>query len=189
MPELNFDELLRPENDLERAFLRDPEFRKGLMWGTPRYGHPEGAIWRHVQEVCENIDRLPISGEDRRKLRLVTFVHDTFKNVEDKSNPRDWTKHHSIYARNFLANYVDDDLLLNLVELHDEAYYVWRLRHLYQRIGDADVRLRSLRERMGDYWQLYYLFFKSDTSTGDKNPSPLVWFEEVVKDIEVVEFL
>lgn len=182
-------DLLQPENPLEASFLEDAEFRRGLVWGVPRYGHPEGTIWAHIIEVNENIGRLPIDEETRATLRIICWVHDTFKHIEDKSSPRDWTKHHGVYARNFLARYLDDELLLNVVELHDEAYYCWRLEHLYNRLGEGEARLQELREKVGEYWQLYYLFFKCDTSTGDKNPAPLVWFEETMPDIEVMHFV
>ena len=179
---------LQPENELEEAFLSDPAFVEGLRWGLPRYGHPEGTIWRHIIEVCANVDRLPVDAETRRKLRLVTWVHDTFKNIEHRGTPRDWGRHHSIYARKFLERYVDDELLLNVVELHDEAYYCWRLAHLYQDIDESERRLRRLRRRVGEYWQLYYLFFKCDTATGDKTQAPLRWFEREMDGIEVTEF-
>lgn len=188
MSDINYSAELRPENELERAFLQDPDFREGLGWGVPRFGHPEGAIYRHIQEVNANIDCLPISGEERRRLRIISFVHDTFKHREDKSTPRDWNRHHAIYARNFLARYTDDPVLLAIVELHDEAYYIWRLRYLYQKIDLADQRLKMLYERIGEHLQLYYLFFKCDTCTGDKNPAPLVWLESTFRGIEIVEF-
>ena len=54
--------------------------------------------------------------------------------------------------------------------------------------AESDRRMRLLRKRVGAYWQLYYLFFKCDTCTGDKNPAPLHWFERHVKDIQVVQF-
>ena len=181
-------DLLQPENSLEASFLQNEQFRRGLVWGLPRYGHPEGTIWRHILEVCANIDALPVDADTRRKLRTVCWVHDTFKHIEHRGNPRDWSKHHSVYARQFLADYTDDPLLLNVVELHDEAYYCWRLAYLYGRLSEAERRLKVLRERVGDYWQLYYLFFKCDTCTGDKNPAPLLWFERHMEGIEVVAF-
>lgn len=179
---------LRPETPLEASFLKDAEFCRGLVWGVPRYGHPEGTIMAHILEVNANIDRLPIDAATRRKLRTICWVHDTFKHIEHRGAPRDWSRHHSIYARNFLAKYTDDQLLLEVVELHDEAYYCWRLAHLYQRLAESEKRLAQLRHRVGAYWQLYYLFFKCDTSTGDKNPAPLIWFETTMDDIEIVEF-
>lgn len=179
-------DLLQPETDLEASFLEDAEFRRGLVWGVPRFGHPEGTIWAHIIEVNANIDRLPVDAETRRLLRTICWVHDTFKHIEHKGTPRDWTRHHAVYARKFLANYTDDPLLLNVVEHHDEAYYCWRLAHLYHKLEESDDRLTKLRESVGDYWQLYYLFFKCDTCTGDKTPAPLIWFEETMPGIEVV---
>ncbi|MEL6276880.1 MAG: hypothetical protein AAFU03_17405 [Bacteroidota bacterium] len=188
VPDHELIELLHPETPLENAFLQDPEFRRGLHWGIPRYGHPEGAIWRHILEVNANIDRLPVDKLEREKLRIISWVHDTFKHIEDKSRPRDWTKHHGVYARKFLSRYLDDQELLQIVELHDEAYYIWRLTRLYRRLSEAQKREKMLRERIGDSWQLYYLFFKCDTCTGDKNPAPLLWFEETMEGIDIVEF-
>lgn len=182
-------DFLQPETPLEASFLQDEEFCRGLQWGVPRYGHPEGSIMAHIREVNENIDQLPIDAETRRLLRIVCWVHDTFKHIEDRGTPRDWSKHHSVYARKFLEQYIDDQQLLNVVELHDDAYYAWRLAHLYHRLGDAEARIRAIREAVGDYWQLFYLFFKCDTSTGDKTPAPLTWFEETMDDIEVVDFV
>ena len=180
---------LRPETDLEASFLEDAEFCRGLQWGVPRYGHPEGTIMAHIVEVNANIDRLPVDAPTRRLLRIICWVHDTFKHIEDKGSPRDWTKHHAVYARRFLARYVDDELLLNVVELHDDAYYAWRLAHLYHDLARSDARIKMVRERVGAYWQLYYLFFKCDTCTGDKNPAPLVWFETTMDDIVITEFV
>lgn len=191
---------LQPETTLEASFLEEEDFVRGLQWGLPRYGHPEGNIWRHILEVNANIDRLPAEVQMkkcspgskrhfRESLRLISWVHDTFKNIEDKSSPRDWSRHHSVYARDFLANYIRDPQLLAVVELHDEAYYVWRLIKLMQQEAEARERLHNLQERVGDYWQLYYLFFKCDTCTGDKNPAPLIWFEQQMPGIIPVEFL
>ena len=181
-------DLLQPETPLETRFLENEDFRRGLLWGLPRYGHPEGTIWRHILEVNANIDALPVDADTRRKLRIVSWVHDTFKNIEHRGQPRDYGRHHSVYARKFLERYTDDELLLNVIELHDEAYYCWRLSHLYGNYAECERRMARLRTRVGDYWQLYYLFFKCDTCTGDKNPAPLTWFEETQPGIEVVEF-
>ncbi len=143
----------------------------------------------HILEVNANIDRLPVSAEVRRKLRIICWVHDTFKHLEDRSTPRDYAKHHSVYARNFLEAYTDDQLLLNVVETHDDAYYAWRLARLYHRFQDAEERIKAVRQSVGEYWQLFYLFFKCDTCTGDKNPAPLIWFENTIDGITITEFL
>ena len=95
--------ILCPETDLERRILTMPEILQGLMWGEPRYGHPEGKVVFHVREIYFNIDNLtpaPTS-EDRIKLRTIALLHDTFKFREDRSTPRDYTKYHAVLARQF----------------------------------------------------------------------------------------
>ena len=180
--------ILKPETELERQFLLDPAFQEGLFYGKPRYGHPEGQVLYHIPEVLANVDKLDISKDDRRKLRIITFVHDTFKNIEDKSEPRDWSKHHSVYARKFLDRFTDDIGLLTITEMHDEAYYCWRLYALYRNPEKSLERLQKLIDAVGENLQLYYLFFKCDTQTGDKIQTPVRWFEKTVKGIEIVHF-
>ena len=184
--DVDFEIALQPETDLERTMLQQPEFLQGLLWGVPRYGHPEGEIYKHILEVLENIDGLNVDDTSRQCLRAVAFAHDTFKYIEDKSFPRDWSKHHSIYARKFLEKFTDNQVILDITELHDEAYYAWRTTYLYHRPQKGEIRLQSLLDRIGDNIQLYYLFFKCDTLTGDKNLAPLRWFEQHIPGIEIM---
>ena len=72
-------DLLRPETALEVSLIEHPDFFEGLFWGKPRFGHPEGQVLYHIREVLDNIELLEISSQDRAILRVVTFVHDTFK--------------------------------------------------------------------------------------------------------------
>ena len=179
-------EYLVPENELEFQFFQNPEFQEGLFWGIPRFGHPEGKVIYHIREVLDNIDKLSINPVQRRQLRIVTFVHDTFKYREHRGTPRDWTKHHAVLAKLFLENYTDDQLLLDLTEFHDDAYYIWRTKFQLQDKQLGATRLEELYKRFDNNMQLYYLFFKCDTCTGDKNPAPLKWFEETIKGITIM---
>ena len=182
------DDLLAPETATEAAVLRDARFREGLLWGKPRYGHPEGQIINHILDIYANIDQLSIDADTRRKLRLVALVHDTFKAFEHRGKPRDWSRHHSKLARAFLQQHCSEPDVLTVTELHDEAYYCWRLFALYDRPGKGHERLRQLLDRIDGFRQLYYLFFKCDTRTGDKTQAPVLWFERKVNGIEVVAF-
>lgn len=177
---------LNPENEIEMAFLEDPAFLKGLHWGKPRYGHPEGEVYKHIVEVLDNINLLDVDVQTRRDLRLIAFVHDTFKYQEDKSLPRDWSKHHAVFARKFTQKYVKRKYLLDIIELHDDAYHCWQLKFIYKKNEISRLKLAHLLETLGPYIQLYYLFFKCDTLTGDKNPAPLKWFEEAIDSIKVM---
>lgn len=181
--------LLEPQQQIEYDFLENAEFLEGLDWGIPRYGHPEGKILYHIREVLDNVHAIPnLEAETLLKLRIISFVHDTFKYKEDKARPRNWLRHHAIYAKNFLANYTSDAALLTLIELHDEAYYIWRSIYVQHQKELGELRKQRLLQRIGSDLQLYYLFFKCDTMTGDKIPTPLDWFEENVVGIEVVDF-
>jgi hypothetical protein len=76
--------------------------------------------------------------------------------------------------------------LLKLIAWHDEAYYIWRMMYPYQQPIQGQVRLEHLLHVLENDLQLYYIFFKCDTSTGDKNSAPLKWFEKSVKDINLI---
>ena len=183
------EKLLQPENNLEELLLTIPEFRYGLLWGEPRYGHPEGRVCFHVREVYNNIDLITgLSVEDRRRLRLISLAHDTFKYAEDRTRPRDWSKHHSLLARNFMEKYTDDPVILDIIETHDDAYYIWLDARHDQTLPDTRrTSLGLLLQRLDHCLQMYYLFFKCDTQTGDKTQAPLKWFEKTVEGIEVVK--
>ncbi|MCS6928777.1 MAG: hypothetical protein NZM43_04685 [Saprospiraceae bacterium] len=172
--------LLRPETDLERHLLTVPEFQRGLSWGEPRFGHPEGKIVLHVQEILENIECIDgLSKHMRQQLRLIAMAHDTFKYAESRTSPRDWSKHHGLLARRFLEQFTDDTAVLDVVETHDDAYYAW-IAHKNEsfRRENPQKTLNHLIARIGYCRQLYYLFFKCDTQTGDKLQAPVRWFEQ-----------
>lgn len=179
------EDLLRPETPLERLLLKTDEFRHGLLWGEPRFGHPEGKVALHVREVLDNIDLIPnLSNLQREQLRLIAIAHDTFKFTEDRSRPRDWQKHHGILARRYMESHTDDRIVLDIIETHDDAYYVWLAeKHGH---GPEGKTLDALLNRLDYCIQLYYLFFKCDTQTGDKTQAPLKWFERAVEGIELV---
>ena len=177
--------ILQPETDLERFLIGLPEIQAGLLWGEPRYGHPEGKVVYHIAEIYKNIDRLtpPLSIKAREQIRIITLLHDTFKYLEDKSYPRDWSKHHAKLARLFAEKYISSKTELEIIELHDEAYYCWRLEVLEDEPEQAVLRFRQLLERLKGRLQLFYIFFKCDTATGDKTQAPVKWFEKKVEDI------
>jgi hypothetical protein len=184
------EELLRPEPPIEQTLLGVAEFRQGLLWGEPRFGHPEGKVAFHVREVLDNVERIPgLDALSRQRLRLVALAHDTFKYAEDRSRPRDWSKHHGLLARRFMERYTDDRVVLDLLETHDDAYYIW-MRSRHDHSGPADTAEKSLaylQERIGYCLQLYYLFFKCDTQTGDKTQASIKWFEKTVEGISILK--
>jgi hypothetical protein len=177
--------LLRPETDLERHLLSLSAIQQGLLWGEPRFGHPEGRIAFHVREVLDNIARIEgLSKKMRQQLRLIALVHDTFKYAEPRTRPRQWDRHHAVLARQFLEPYTADIAVLDVVETHDDAYYAWLAeKNPTFKAENPHKTLEHLRRRVGHCLQLYYLFFKCDTQTGDKVQAPLLWFEQNMRGI------
>lgn len=181
-------DIIKPETSLEKIIIQQNEWLEGAFWGEPRFGHPEGKVIFHVREVLDNVDRITKSPVLRQQLRLITIIHDNFKHLEETVRPRqDWSKHHAVYAMKFAKNFIDQEHLLNIIELHDEAYYSWHLSRKFQTDEKANNRLEGLINKLGEeYLQLYYLFFKCDTFTGDKTLLPVKWFEDTVNDIEII---
>lgn len=179
--------LIRPENELEHQLLASDVFRQGLLWGEPRFGHPEGQVALHIREVLDNIDLIAdLNTEDRFRLRLIALSHDTFKFMEERSRPRDWSKHHGLIARRFMENYTSDAIVLDVLETHDDAYYAWMsIRNDHFRLENPHKTKEYLLEKMGYCMQIYYLFFKCDTQTGDKTQASLVWFEKNIPGISI----
>ncbi len=180
------ERLFQPETDLEKRICIDPEWQKGAMWGEPRPGHSEGQVISHIAEVLANVDRLARSDEERRDLRLIALIHDTFKYQVDPSKPKVGENHHAKIARRFAERYLDDTALLEIIELHDEAFNSWRLGALKDRWSEAEARAGRLIARLGESLPLYVRFFRADNQTASKDQDALVWFEQVLRTKGVV---
>src|SRR4051794_11179259 len=87
-----------PETDVERALLEDDALRRGLAWGRPRGGHPEGAVGSHVADLLSRLEETGESGRRRTDLRFIAIVHDTFK-YRQAELPRSPENHHARIAR------------------------------------------------------------------------------------------
>ena len=182
-------DFIKPETNLEKTLIQQDAWLEGAFWGEPRPGHPEGKVIFHIKEVLKNVDKATQNPLLRQQLRLVTIVHDNFKHLEETVRPRqDWSKHHAVYAMKFAQNFIEQQHILDVIELHDEAYYAWHLSR-QQEAHRAHLRLNQLFDRLGsEHKQLFYLFFKCDTFTGDKTLASVNWFEETVKGIDPIVF-
>jgi hypothetical protein len=171
-------DLIKPETGLEKSLITHSSWIEGAFWGEPRKGHPEGKVIFHVREVLDNVDRINVEKKLRSDLRLIAIIHDNFKHLEEQIRPRqDWSKHHAVYAMKFAKNFPMHQDLLNVIEMHDEAYYAWH-KSKKNESEKAEHRLKSLMDKIGfENLQLFYLFFKCDTFTGDKNKDSVHWFE------------
>jgi hypothetical protein len=162
-----------PENELERRLAADPVLLKGLAWGRPRKGHPEGSVGMHVSDLLETIERWREREPRRSELRFIALVHDALKNRVQYWRPRTGENHHAMRARRFAERYTDDERLLTTIELHDRPYSIWKKM---KRRGSVDqAALEYLLGRIADS-DLFLRFLELDASTEGKNPEPIRWF-------------
>lgn len=173
-------EVIKPENEIELKIISDERFIEGALWGKPRNGHPEGKVIYHIGHVLNNINKYS-SNEVREKLRLVTIVHDTFKKFVDPIKPKSGENHHAMLARRFAEKYITEEYLLDIIELHDEAYNSWCKGDRDGKWDKAEERAIKLIERLGDSIEFYLVFYRCDGETGDKNTEDYTWFSKLVE--------
>src|SRR5581483_8094318 len=142
-------------------------------------GHPQGTVADHIELILRNVDDIAIDLFDRERLRLVALIHDAFKFREDAGQPRVGANHHAMIARHFAERYIDDSELLEVIELHDEAYDSWTQGQVEGDWPLALARAQRLIDRLGVSLGFYLRFYRADTVTGFKNKAPLEWFESV----------
>lgn len=180
--DIHDDSLFTAETALERRIMADPCWREGMAWGEPRSGHPEGKVVLHIADVLRNLDQQDLPAEQRQTLRLVALLHDAFKREVDPDRPRTGENHHAMRARRFAERYIDDPALLDLIELHDEAFNSWRVGSRRGNWQRAETRARALVRRLGASLPLYLHFFDADISTAGKTSQPLEWFKVLVEE-------
>jgi hypothetical protein len=168
------------ENDVEARIVADPAWQEGARWGEPRPGHPEGSVASHIAEVLTNVDRHAIDEDDRARLRLAALVHDTFKYQVDQTKPKSGDNHHAMLARRFAEGYLDDPDLLDVIELHDEAYNSWAKGIRSGDWASAEDRARALLCRLGSRLPFYLRFYRADNQAGSKSQEPLEWFDQLI---------
>ncbi len=176
-------EILKPENELEKRIVADAEFQEGAMLGEPRPGHPEGKIVFHIAEVLQNVDKYSVDfpSHIRAGLRFIAFIHDTFKHKVDPKKNAQGENHHAMIARRFAEKFTGDEGILDIIELHDEAYNAWCNGSRDNKWEKAEKRFERLVERLGSANLMpYAIFYKCDNETGDKDQANYNWFEEKV---------
>jgi hypothetical protein len=152
--------------------MGDPELLRGLAWGRPRPGHPEGSVGAHVADLLETIDRWGETGRRRAELRFLAIVHDALKFRVREWLPKVGPNHHAGRARRFAERYTSDERLLATIEHHDRPYSLWRRM---KRSGRLDERgFARMLEQIPDK-DLFLRFVELDASTEGKDPDPVRW--------------
>ena len=176
------------DSEFIRRIIADLDFQKGLDYGKPRPGHPEGEVRHHIAEVLDNVEKMAkerkLRSETITRLVLIALIHDTFKYKVDRSKPRHGQNHHGYLARKFAEGYIADPDVLEVIELHDEAFLSYQKGARDDEWNKADARLEQLLARLGSpegyRLRLYYYFFKCDNETGDKESESFEWFRRKV---------
>lgn len=170
------------ETRLERSIAADPEWLLGVEWGQPRPGHPEGKVVLHIRNVLHNIDRFCSNSKDRTKLRLIGLIHDTFKYKRVQTNSNSLLRQsHGYWARVFAERYINDVDILEVTELHDEAYKVFLLLSQTDSRETAQRQAIELIRRLDHNLDLFMQFYLCDSRTGDKSTAHYEWFRDQIE--------
>jgi hypothetical protein len=175
--------LLQPETILEQKIISSPEWLEGISWGKPRPGHPEGAVLFHILEVLNNVDDFYGNSPLREKLRIISIIHDTFKNKVDYSLPKKGENHHAMIARRFAEEFTDDIAILDVIQMHDDAYKAWNKGKRDGGWNKALEMAHQLIKDLGPNLELYISFYKCDNFTGNKTAEPYEWFQEIASHL------
>lgn len=176
---MKINEIIKPETETEKQIVSDPEFIVGANWGESRKGHPEGKVVYHIREVLNNIDKY--GSHNRSELRQIALIHDTFKHKVDETKHKTGENHHAMIARRFAEKFKLSEDVLDIIELHDEAYNAWGMGDRKGRWTEAEKRADNLLNRLTDQnFSTYMTFYQCDNETGDKKQDNFIWFCEFV---------
>jgi hypothetical protein len=166
------------------AIVLDSRYRENLDWGVSRPGHPEGSVRAHIAELEKNLELLTpwLSETDVWRLKLLIHTHDLFKRVSQPDVPISHPRSHASLAREFLAEFSDDQDLLMMVQYHDEPYALYRKFHSKGTYNQG--RMLALLANIAD-WNLFLAFQIIDGCTEGKGRESLNWFfDEVLGRVE-----
>jgi hypothetical protein len=154
-----------PENDLESTLSSDADIQRGWAYVVGGTGHPERNVGAHVAAILRNISP---DDELRSPLRFIALVHDSMKWAVDRDRPWSPDNDHAVLARRAAERHTDDPTLLETIELHDEAYWIFT-----EKRTDA-AAIEGLLERLPDV-NLYVRFVELDATNEGKDPTFLLW--------------
>jgi hypothetical protein len=153
------------ESELERRIPADPALLRGLAWEVNHPGHPESRVGLHVASI---LDRITAVGRRRAELRFIAIVHDSFKHQVDPIAGYSPDNDHAVLAARFAARYIATRRIIEAIELHDEAYWIWH---------HGGPGVAALLARVADP-SLLVDFIQLDASTEGKDPNFLWWLRK-----------
>ncbi len=166
------------------AIQADARYQDNLDWGKPREGHPEGTVRAHIAEIESNLKSLShkLTRLEQDQLRVLIHTHDTFKANAKQGVPILDPRSHASLARAFLAEFIDDEELLAIVQFHDEPFALWN--QVRSKGSHNAERFATLHRNIRD-WNLFLALIIIDGCTEGKSGEPVRWlFEQVEGQID-----
>lgn len=172
--------------DLVEIFVRivnDHRYAIGITYGKPRQGHSEGTVKAHIEELDQNLAKARpfISKEDFWKLEILIHVHDTFKYWAKRDSAIEDPESHASLARKFLAEFTDDQEMLDMVQYHDESFALSRQFEQKRKYNVERLKVLIARIKTLD---LFLIFTVIDTYTAGKMHDAkwrIRWFYDEVR--------
>ena len=187
MLQVIFETELETLKSVYNQIIEDDLYLLGLGWGTTRPGHDEGSIRNHIAELENNLSLIWEKGHlseiEWWKLRILIHVHDIRKIHAKPGVSIDDPYSHASLAKDLLAQYIDDQDLLNMIQFHDEGFAIYRQ---FKKKGTyKKERFDNLIANIKD-WRIFIMFNIIDNCTEGKSREPLKWFiDEIARKIDV----
>lgn len=170
--------------------IASPEYKRLVLAGNPRPGHPEGTVAHHIMELEANLAMVvsirekigvPLSSEQILDLKILIHTHDTFKGDSLRGVAIEHPKSHASLAAAFLRQIGADTSLCQIAQMHDIPYSMWRKR---DRAGAA--RLLTHAKDLLDL-PTFTIFQLVDNLTLGKNTAPVAWFVQQLSEHALID--
>ena len=170
--------------DIYERVISDPRYLNNILYGKPRPGHAEGSVKAHIEELQDILEylnhRYSFPEEIYWKLCVLVHVHDSFKADAKRDSPILDPQNHASLAKKFLAEFTDDEDMLNIVQFHDLGFAVYRKYKTTGRFDEAKLMhgLNSIQDL-----DLFLWFVIIDTGTASKGREGVTWFVNKVNEL------
>jgi hypothetical protein len=164
-------------SEVLKAISKDPRYISGLDWGIPRAGHPEGVVYKHIEQLKSNLSlvRDLIPNQHIEPLELLIQTHDTFKSLVNAKDSVDGLQEHAKKAAEILEQYEADADIIAIARYHDIPYGCWA-DYAFRNINTTN-KLATALLHIKDV-NLFCTFVLLDGTSEGKSSLPLDWTVE-----------
>lgn len=152
-----------------RKVQSDSYYKNNLSWGRPRFGHPEGSLKAHIEQLEKNLLRVRklLKGEEEAQLRLLIHVHDICKPDATAGLPSSHPDNHAFLAKGYLARFCSEKDLLAITLHHDDGYRIFKMNRKGSHLDEVFAQIEDL--------ELFLIFSLVDGCTPGKIAEPVDW--------------